>query len=337
MNSIEEIYDLLYDDESKYIFENRLLYSFTKKSKFIRNVTSTVPSIRRIYEYLKVNKQKKILFGAGSIGRRLMRTYDDIEFECFCDNNCQGGNYNGLRIINIAELKQCYFNELIIISTVRFHKEVLNQLLRNGFKEENIINIGIEYEKLIQLQYFDLPQLKNKQSQYETFLDGGCYDGATSVNFIRWCGRKYIKNIYACEPDPENQKKCRLLLEANEIDYELIPKGLWKETTQLKFRGGGRGSQISNEGELSVPVLSIDDIKEPITFIKLDIEGAEKEALIGATNTIQQYKPKLAVCIYHKFEDIWVLPRLIHSINPEYVFYLRHYSFNDNETVLYAI
>ena len=89
---------------------------------------------------------------------------------------------------------------------------------------------------------------------------------------------------------------------------------------------------------MSVEVESIDYfVKEPVTFIKLDVEGAEYQALLGAEHTIASYKPKLAICTYHKLEDIWELPSLIHEMNPEYRFYLRHYSFAENETVLYAM
>ena len=69
----------------------------------------------------------------------------------------------------------------------------------------------------------------------------------------------------------------------------------------------------------------------------MDIEGAEYQAILGAKKIIDKYKPKLAICVYHKPEDIWELPWLIHKINQEYKFYLRHYSFGDVETVLYAL
>ena len=74
-----------------------------------------------------------------------------------------------------------------------------------------------------------------------------------------------------------------------------------------------------------------------VTYIKMDIEGEEYEALEGAKKVITEQKPKLAVCIYHKAFDIFKLPRLILEMNPEYLFYLRHYSFEGGETVLYAV
>jgi hypothetical protein len=78
-------------------------------------------------------------------------------------------------------------------------------------------------------------------------------------------------------------------------------------------------------------------IDDKITFIKMDIEGAEYNAILGAHNTITKYRPKLAISIYHKPEDIWEIPSLILKMNPEYKLYLGHYSIAAAETVLYAI
>jgi hypothetical protein len=69
----------------------------------------------------------------------------------------------------------------------------------------------------------------------------------------------------------------------------------------------------------------------------MDIEGSEYKALLGAKNMIMKHKPKLAISIYHKTEDIWEIPYLIYQFNPLYKFYLKHYSLSDNETILYAL
>lgn len=78
-------------------------------------------------------------------------------------------------------------------------------------------------------------------------------------------------------------------------------------------------------------------ISEKVTFIKMDIEGAEYNALLGCKKIIREQKPKLAICIYHKPEDIIEIPELILSINKEYQFYIRHYSTTWAETILYAL
>ncbi len=118
----------------------------------------------------------------------------------------------------------------------------------------------------------------------------------------------------------------------------MIPKGLWSEYAEMSFKSNGGSSSITEDGDVHIIADCIDRcIDAPVTFIKMDIEGAEYQAILGAKNIINKYKPKLAICVYHKPEDIWELPWLIHKINPEYKFYLRHYSFGDVETVLYAL
>ena len=69
----------------------------------------------------------------------------------------------------------------------------------------------------------------------------------------------------------------------------------------------------------------------------MDIEGAELEALQGGAKLIKKNHPKLAICVYHKPEDIYTIPQLLLEYNPNYTFYLRHYSLWRSETVLYAI
>lgn len=84
---------------------------------------------------------------------------------------------------------------------------------------------------------------------------------------------------------------------------------------------------------------TIDEIvkSRKVTFIKMDIEGAELKALYGAANTIKTWHPKLAVCVYHKPEDLITIPQYIKSIYPMYRLYLRSYSPSGVETVLYAV
>jgi hypothetical protein len=69
----------------------------------------------------------------------------------------------------------------------------------------------------------------------------------------------------------------------------------------------------------------------------MDLEGAEVQALTGAQATIEQFKPKLAICAYHKGDDLFMIPQTINAILPGYHFYLDHYTIHREETVLYAI
>ena len=78
-------------------------------------------------------------------------------------------------------------------------------------------------------------------------------------------------------------------------------------------------------------------VSDPVTFIKMDIEGAELEALKGSSKIIKKYMPKLAISLYHKKDDILEIPLYIKELVPEYKLYIRHYSNAGVETVLYAV
>ena len=122
-------------------------------------------------------------------------------------------------------------------------------------------------------------------------------------------------------------------------NIKIIEKGCWSDKTTLYFSNEGTmGSKISDNGKLQIAVDSIDNVvKDKVSFIKMDIEGSELEALKGAKNTILKYKPKLAVCVYHKKEDLITIPQYILSLNQNYKLYLRHYGENSCDTVLYAL
>lgn len=106
ISNIKEIYNLLGDDLSKYIFENRLMFSLTEDLMFIRNIVCTIKTGKEIYERMKSAKGKIGIFGAGTVGKSLVRTYRDIRFKCFIDNNRAGTEYEGLLVISLNEFKE---------------------------------------------------------------------------------------------------------------------------------------------------------------------------------------------------------------------------------------
>ncbi len=116
-----------------------------------------------------------------------------------------------------------------------------------------------------------------------------------------------------------------------------------KTGEKISFTSDGPATNFINNSEKSniTTTITIDDFVkqnniERINFIKMDIEGSEELALKGAINTIRTFKPKLAICAYHKKDDLIVLPQLIKSILPEYKLYIDHYTINRTETVIYA-
>lgn len=101
---------------------------------------------------------------------------------------------------------------------------------------------------------------------------------------------------------------------------------------------GDSGSKIDESGDSIIQMDSIDNIceNEKVTYIKMDIEGSELEALRGARKVICRDKPRLGICIYHKPEDLLEIPMFIKKMVPEYKLYIRHHSPHYNETVIYA-
>jgi FkbM family methyltransferase len=156
----------------------------------------------------------------------------------------------------------------------------------------------------------------------EVFIDGGGYTGDTVQEFLKQTNHKF-KHIYSFEPEESNyQKTVAAFKEQPNITF--IKKGLWKKNGELQFQvigGTGLGSfyseQVQSKNIVSVPVTSLDSFfadkpeSEWPTFIKLDIEGAELDAIKGAKNIIRTCLPKMAVCVYHKPQDVYELPKMI--------------------------
>ncbi len=101
----------------------------------------------------------------------------------------------------------------------------------------------------------------------------------------------------------------------------------------------GAVGYLSAKGNVEVDLVSLDELlpDTEITFVKMDVEGAEMEALRGAAETIRRNVPKLAISVYHKRNDIFDVPLFIHRLHPRYKFYLRHHSTTFSETVLFAV
>jgi len=198
----------------------------------------------------------------------------------------------------------------------------------------------------------DYPKLKYEYQYFfnhlqlgknEVFIDCGAYIGDTIDEFLKRC--QEYRQIIAFEPEPENFKKLKKKHGANS-KITLMNAGVYDKEGEILFEKQGGLSRIidgqDNEQSkfISIPVKTIDSMNlEKVSFIKMDIEGAELNALKGAEKTIVKNKPKLAICLYHSNEDMIRIAEYIHDLIPEYKLYVRQYSFYPSlsETVLYAI
>lgn len=205
-----------------------------------------------------------------------------------------------------------------------------------NYKISRNLELIKEIREDVSLQYFD-PDIIHFNKE-EVYLDLGAYIGDTVLSFNEKVQGKYKKMI-ALEPDEKNYK--RLIENTKHLNHlQIIQKGTHSSITTLRFSESGTWtSSIDPNGNKEIEVCTVDSlaVEQRITFIKADIEGAELETINGAKATIVRDKPKLAFSAYHKKEDIFHLIHVIRNINSNYKFYLRHYTENAIDTVLYAI
>lgn len=197
---------------------------------------------------------------------------------------------------------------------------------KDTFRKIIEFKLSGESEKLYSIQYegglFDLLNL----TEDEIYVDAGAYRGDTVEAFIK-SACKYNK-IYAFEP---NQKTYNKLIEnvKGYTNVQSICAAISDLDGETQIFSAGRGSSILKKGN-TVSVCSLDSYlqSEPITLIKMDVEGEEKTAILGAKNLISEHKPKMIIAAYHRSEDIFSLPLLVHKIRPDYKIFLRHFPHN---------
>ncbi|GAB6267909.1 MAG: hypothetical protein STSR0002_06490 [Smithella sp.] len=188
-------------------------------------------------------------------------------------------------------------------------------------------------------QYFppDLPAWKMPLR----FIDCGAFDGDT-LSYLN----KHdipIEAVAAFEPDQGNFDKLSQFVKNNLTclkNVTLWPCGVHSLTKQMRFSSGqGEASIMTEKGDIVIQCLSLDDVIPDFapTLIKMDIEGAEYEALLGARGIISKYRPGLAICLYHRPADLWQIPLLVNEIMGGYKCYLRMHAFNGFETVMYGV
>jgi FkbM family methyltransferase len=190
------------------------------------------------------------------------------------------------------------------------------------------------------VQYF--PHKMFRIMPNECFIDCGAYTGDSISDFLAYTGNRF-KKIIAFEADPTNAAALReyvacsptLLGEvtvhnsavaANEGVMAFNANGL--PSASRSSAGGSEISCVRLDGEL---------LHESPTFIKMDIEGSELEALQGARETIRKHRPVLAICVYHKQDHLWQIPLAIDDLLPDSSIYLRAHRADGFDVVCYAV
>ena len=177
-------------------------------------------------------------------------------------------------------------------------------------------------------------------TDHEVFVDCGAYDGDSVRSFLDQ-SKKSFQRIYSFEPDPANFEKLEkdVALRPERESITLQRAAVGAHTGTVTFSGDGNEASSVGKGGMVVDCVTLDQVlsgTQP-TYIKIDIEGAELDALNGARGIIQRYSPVLAVCTYHVQDHLWKIPLLIQSINPNYSFFLHPHLVEGWDLVCYAI
>jgi FkbM family methyltransferase len=243
---------------------------------------------------------------------------------------------------NIRAIRENALRLLDILSDER-SKEIMTSYIKNWF-DFDVDTVG--YGPIFTNDQYYPPDII-KLGDSETFVDVGAYNGDTLFDFLKRTDNLF-EAVYAFELDKKNYKEMETSvnrLSGNiKRKIKLFNAGLWDEEKTVYYDTGGSGMQstfinmINTASDCGKTVRLSDIMKtEKVTYIKMDIEGAEPKALLGAEEVIRRCKPKMAVCVYHKPEHLWEIPLYLKKIVPEYKIFFRHHTPLEYETVCYAI
>ncbi|MGB6329964.1 MAG: FkbM family methyltransferase [Halarcobacter sp.] len=215
-------------------------------------------------------------------------------------------------------------------------KDVFLSILKFKLTEDYYYTISVKDEA--KLQYIDNEVIHF--SDDEVFLDCGGFIGDTIESFLKVTNGRF-KHIYSYEPEENNFNRLNAYVStlSQKDKITTINAGVYYKNKTFYLSGYSSATTCTeNVTDRKAEVVSLDEsIKHIPTFIKMDIESFEIQALLGASNSIMKHKPKLAIAVYHKFDDLWNIPLLLKQWVPEYKLIMRHYDSTQEETIIYAI
>lgn len=326
--------DLKYLDMKKYNKYKDKVHMLLKK-EFYSDPENTVIFINfDIYPYTP-----KILYRAGfkhiytmrnlaknTISAEMLQKHS-TGFEEY-DTNKLNYSFSILDVANIITLFNLLDDEK--------SKNVFMSILKFKLTEDYFYTMNIKDD--VTLQYLDEDVISFHDN--EVFLDCGGFIGDTIEAFIKRVNGKF-KHIYSYEPELGNFNQLKKSVEVYEQKDKITPiqAGISYKNKTLYLQGDSEGTSFTNKTtNKKAQVVTIDDtIKHPPTFIKMDVQLFEIQALLGGIKSILKHKPKLAISIYHKFDDLWNIPLLLKHWLPEYKLVMRHYECTQEETIIYLL
>lgn len=291
-------------------------------------------------ECLQQYENAIILISAPKYRKDIERTiHDNSKYVCYSlDPTCYV-----LHGRSIEEKRKYYTDNMDRIQNI--FEKLSDQISKETFENYicgNITNSCDLYAENCTDNQYMVDCIMSHISEQEVFVDVGAFQGDSIKEFDNAVAHIF-KKIYAFEPDKVNYDI--LINEVKDGRITTLNKGCGKRKESVSFYHNTdslEGSKVCCDSKLASDTIEVttldEEIEEKITFIKMDVEGMELDALTGAQNLIKNYKPKLAISIYHKMEDIIDIPEYILSLRPDYTLYVRHFwDCNGTDTILFAI
>ena len=369
-NELQRIYDALQDDLSRELFLARINFSTSRNIAYLYKTIISDDSMNWLKGKQTYANERYGLEGLWEVLRDNTPTQKDELYLLIYDEKWNEFEWVvdrfmcAIPIFNI-KIKACikFFEDdqrkeykgLPCITKEEFENQVNEKTkILVGFpgwclEMRKVVEKFEKYKKILYPiadgacpQYVEPEFLIPKED--EVYVDVGVYDFQNGVDFIKWANKGF-KKIYAFEPDLKQYKGCINRIGAMEDGIknkiELINKGLSSKNGYLEFPAEYRGSGVYDSNDtIKVEVVTFDSCRkddEVVSFIKMDVEGAEMDVLQGMKETIRKDKPRIAVCIYHKYNDVVDVSSFLLNLVPDYKFYIRHYNSNETETVLFCI
>lgn len=332
--AIHNIYSRIVDEQSKEIYRCRLLMTLTGDIGYIRSLVLTTEAGKEFEDFLK--KQNKIyIYGAGIRGNRVLQMFPEMNWKGYIDRK-QKGICNGLNIFN-PEGMELEEDAVVLITNLEEFNEIKESLIALGVEKKQIFILNDFEKKAHKCQYFEERCIKNFKDTQGAFLDAGCFDGGDCIRFSESI-LNHNNPMYAFEPDEVNYYKCKEILNGYK-NAEVFNVGLSDKKQQTYFLSDkGECSRIAEQGDCLINIDTIDSMigEKEIGFIKMDIEGNEKKAILGARAHIEKDKPNMMISVYHNLEDVIEIPKMLLEMNSNYKFAFGHYSVYNADTVLYV-
>jgi len=207
-----------------------------------------------------------------------------------------------------------------------------------AYKITGKIEFLFECESDVGEAYESIVQPKEK----DCYVDIGAYTGDTINEYLAFAGTNV--DLIAFEPDVKNYARlCKNTADIPAKSVSLHNIAAWDKREELTFfsRSGRNSAKTTSSQSAKSIVVNADTvdsyIKSRVDYIKIDAEGSDLNVLCGLEQTIRQYKPTICAAVYHRNEDLFVLPNKILSICPEYRLYLRHFPYIPGwDTNIYA-